>query len=266
MIGAICKAAFAALVIRWRAALVVGGLVAVPLALPFVVVQTVTAFSLTRSGDPVVLQHALWLLGSPEFVTMFFGGWMFLAGPWAVGIWGASDGTQTRIWIGWQAYGRFLILLGVCVIVSGLDALLLGIFGLGGEGIFVLEMALGVLSNCAALYVLFRLACAAVEVRAGRKLALRTAWRKSAVIGGRLLGLSALWIVVALVFSVVAEALGLVAHLTLSNWAGGTSGPQFLIPLVGAGVVKGLMAVLVAVMTLALFWAVAERTAADGDQ
>ncbi|UWQ94186.1 hypothetical protein K3728_10620 [Rhodobacteraceae bacterium M385] len=266
MIGAICKAALAAWVIRWQAALVVGGLVALPLALPFVVIQMVTAFALTGGGDPVVLQHALWLLGSPEFAAVFFGGWLILAGPWAVGIWGASDGTQTRIWIGWQAYGRFLILLGVCVVISGLDALLLGGLDLSGEGGFVLELALEVLSNCAALYVLFRLAAAAVEVRAGRNLALRTAWRQSAEIGGRLLGLSALWIAVALVFSVVAEALGLVAHLTLSNRGGGTSGPQFLIPLVGAGVVKGLMAVLVAVMTLALFWAVAERAAADGDQ
>lgn len=266
MIVATVQSALAALVIRWRAALVVAVLVAIPLVLPFVVIQTITAFSLTGSGDPILLQHALWLLGSPEVPALFFAVWMILLGPWAVGIWGASDSTQTRIGIGWQAYGRYLVLGGIFLIVSGLDGLLLAILGLGGEGGLALAIGLNVLSNCAALFVLFRLAAAAVEVRAGHKLALRRAWLQSAAIGGRLLGLSALWIIAALTLSVLAEGLGLLLQIALSDWSDGPSRLHFALPLAGAGLVKGLMAVFIAVMTLALFWAVAERAAPDGDQ
>lgn len=239
---------------RWRVSLVVLAIIGVPLVLPFVVLQAVTALSLTRGVDPVMLQHARWIMGAPETLNIFVGAWLLYFGPWVLGIWGSSVAGGVRLWIGWECYGRYLAVI-VC---AGLVTIMDGAFFALIAAPFVVQLIAEILADGAALYVFLRLAPAGLVIRAGGLLHLYKTWQGTAQVRWPILRVALSWIVLAIIIATVAEILSVV----ISYAAGGVDPGQSMVLLwiiLGApGLIGGCASAYVMLVCIALFWRVGD--------
>lgn len=240
---------------RWRLSLVVLAIIGLPLALPFVVTQAMTALALTSGADPIMRQQALWIMAAPETMSVFVGAWLLYFGPWALGIWGASMRGGLRLGIGWECYGRYLVVVCCVAVALVLDGVVIGLT----NGAVPAQVAAEVLSDCAALYILFRLAPAGAVVRAGGLLDLRATWRSTAPTRWQTLRLAVVWVVLVIVIATMAEVASVSVSFAVSGVDLGQSMVLLWILLGAPGLVGGVAAAYVMIVSIALFWRLAGR-------
>ncbi|WP_461425578.1 hypothetical protein [Gymnodinialimonas sp.] len=253
-------AALGAVATRWRASLVVLMLIFVPMALPFVLFELVNGLVMRGdAGADIILRYITGPVSSPSTITLILGMWLLLLGPWAMGIWGATGTGAVRFRIGWEPYVRYLVIVLGAAVVMVVDDIAILLFGLTGWGPVFPALAF----DFAALYVVFRAAPAAPAVQSGGLLDLRGTWRGSRPDRWRILGLAALWTGLGVVFMAAAQIAAFGVTLALESVDVGTSLWPLLLVSGAPGLITGTAAALVTLVSLAIFWTLAERY---GDQ
>lgn len=260
MIFAPLGTALLAPLVRWRVGLVALAIVGIPLLLPFVILQLSSAFILTRGArfdvDPVMVQHIMWIMGSPEVVILILGVWVLFFGPWVIGIWGASTARSVRLWIGWERYVRYLVVLCIVGLVSSLDRVIWGVLG---DVSVAVQLGATAVTDLAALYVFLRFVPAGRTIRRGDTLHILTAWRDSATDRRRVAGLAVTWLLLGIVISVLAQVLAVFAGTAISGAATGQSTVALMLVLGAPGLITGLAMAYTTIVSVALFWTLADE-------